>query len=145
MKQGFKVVEKNTRNGTNWTMLKNRKTAWENEKEKYKFKQKYKQFFPRYLAKSIIKMVPNSPGLMIFEYIELAEEFILDYKYETYELIIIDVFFKEEDILPKSEIIAGCGMYPSIFCDYINCLNINRYYLTPPAEGTLFVKELIIL
>lgn len=63
----YKVVEKGTRNGTNWTLFKNSRNFSRLNRELYmRFKRKHKEWFPRYKKGSIVEMAEGSVGILTF-------------------------------------------------------------------------------
>jgi hypothetical protein len=110
----YKVVEKNTRWGSNWAMFKHSHMKimpglhW---KKALAFKKEYPKYFPRYFKNYIIKAVPNSPGILCFRYYRHAQLFICRYSWTEIKIIIIKV---EGFGIPKDNICvhASCGTDP---------------------------------
>ncbi len=139
-KLAYKVVDKDTRDCSNWSIFKryHMKLAefdyWEN------FKIEHSQYFPVYDYGKLIKMAPGSIGLMCFATKSAAEEFIR-IEFSENETIIIQV--KGYNELSKSKIICGCG------CDPESIINISKAikegYLIDHIRETLFFEFLEVL
>lgn len=73
----YKVVERQTRWGTNWMVFKHQHSK---DKEIYlkglKFRKEHPEFFPHYFRGKIIKAVPGSLGIMCFSRRDYAEQFM---------------------------------------------------------------------
>ena len=72
----YKVVDKETRYGTNAALMLHAKEHDRCDVARVLIA--YEQFFPKYERDAFIECVPNSPGVCCFETIEDAQNFIRD-------------------------------------------------------------------
>lgn len=151
----FKVVDKETRYGTNWSIyydhLKmglnytqhpaDREHAEALLDNLTKLQDELQVYLPIYTVKAIIKMAPKSVGLMVFE-TNIAAKGFLNQLVHSITCIIINVEIIGK-VLPQQQIFAGCGTrlqrLRKISSDDIKIRKL------PPPSGTLFCKELLVL
>ncbi len=106
----YKVVEKKTRWGSNWTIFKHSYIRSVAAKNAVKFRKKHPEFFPHYYKGRVIKAAPDSPGIMCFETRRAAETFI--FKTGIFSTAIT---IKVKGIGPPREVHSispECGIYP---------------------------------
>jgi len=114
----FKVVDKRTRHGSNWTMF-YRQSEEKNVKGRLaKIKKKIPNIFPRYKKNRIINSLNESPGIYCFSSIYSAKAFIYTHALERYTKIIKVRGFKEKN--PSNLAIYGCGFYIENLLDFKN-------------------------
>lgn len=146
----YKVVEKNTRNCSNWTLFKywcevdicNERYGGLSAKQVLakgkKFREKNIDYFPRYLKGKIIHSPEGSPGILCFKNIGAAEEFKSDYVSLNRRGIIIKVKGIGEATDP-GRLVYSCGG-DGIF----NIKNEGYRDLLPP-KGTIAFKSVKVL
>lgn len=71
----YKVVEKNTRHGSNWAIYRN--FCKSRPHLDSKIRKKYPQYFPRYLKGTTVKAATGSVGIMCFEDKTDAQRFLI--------------------------------------------------------------------
>ena len=77
----YKVVEKGTRNCSNWTIRKHDPNNYDHSyKEAVMLRKKYSHLFPRYLHGRFIEAFPGSPGIFCCKTFEDAEKFQIFHK-----------------------------------------------------------------
>lgn len=135
----YKVVEKNTRNCSNWTMFKIQvkhgiyTNLW---KKALKFKKDHPEYFPRYFKGRVIKRAPNSIGILCFKYKDDAISFQSRWR-ELEDSIIIKV--KGNKMLKrKPMVVSGAGG------DGILHLNNYSGKISSP-EGTITFDSVEVL
>lgn len=144
----YKVVNKETRDGSNWTMFINDKFYNKYAKEdKIKdglraakeFKKQHPEYFPKYKKDTIVYAAPGSVGIMCFETAENAYDFIHRYDLNSRaKAIKVDGIGRAKR--KNIKITCGCGSNPG------NLTNIHYYLIeTDPPEGTITFKSVKVL
>lgn len=136
----YKVVEKNTRNGSNVAMIKEQfslSSAYSDFYEKFlKFRKENEQFFPKYLKGTIVKCAEGSVGIICFKDKWYAKDFINNYD-ALRKTIIIKVKGINKMKTPVS-LVYGCGG--------TNIININKEAgMMSPPHGTITFKAVEVL
>jgi len=133
----YKVVGKQTRHCTNWHIY---STRFSYHLSRKKFLRKHpflKSFLPRYLKNTIVKMAPNSIGILTFNNPFNAATFAVKSCLENIKIIKVKGIHQ----LHRSKVIQSCGFDPRQLSkkDYLSCLNIQA------PSGTLFFKKVKVL
>lgn len=137
----YKIVEKQTRHCSNWTLFK--ATFKENDESFYqqglKFKHENPEWFPRYFKGSLISAAKDSVGILCFKTKERAINFQNHYlTLRKNGLVIIVKGFGKPTPETEVGVIAGCGD--------TNIYNIKAGArgLFPPS-GTVCFKSVKVL
>ncbi len=134
--KAYKVLHKETRRGANAAIYiaMNSKGALEQAISR----DNLHEYYPVYLPMSKVRKAPRSCGIMAFETLEDAEEYLLSLSDIIYpdEVIIVEVRGKKSRNQNR-KIIAGLG-----FCPWdVKRLNAD----TNPPAGTVFFDHLEVL
>lgn len=125
----YKVVQKNTRFGSNWAIFSEKYIRREETLKEYKkFRKDHPDLFPRYLKGIILTANPITIGFMMFKEIYNAELFqeLIDLK-ETTKIIEIEPLGQTKTYNGTDKcILQNCGGNPK------NLLNL--YKNTDPKE-----------
>ena len=141
----YKVVEKQTRWGSNWMMFKDYLADKEISRLVLvyriglNFRKKNPEFFPRYFRGSVVKAAPKSKGILCFETKQHAENFISDF------------FLKHRATVVKVQgigrarridsVIRGCGAVPW----HLVTKKGDALYMMPPPKGTIAFNAVKVL
>jgi hypothetical protein len=135
----YKVVEKQTRHCTNWSLYV-KGFEFEDHITRKKLLKKYpalKLFLPRYLKNTIVKMAPKSIGILTFDNYKSAELFIKNCCMYNGKIIKV----KGINQLKNSLIVGSCAFDPTNL--------IERNYFSNLAmhapSGTLFFEKVKVL
>lgn len=134
----YKVVEKQTRHCSNWTLY---KTHPKQDNRAYKYRKNHPEWFPRYFKGRIVKEVPGSIGILCFEFKVNALNFIRSYSSSNINWLTIQVkgINKREKV---QFLISGCGCFPM----FLTLGNIgNQHNTTVPPQGTVAYREVLVL
>lgn len=140
--EAYKVVEKNTRNCSNWTLFKGySKYHPDIYKKGLKFKKEHPEYFPRYLKGRVIKEAKGSAGILCFKSIYSAELFKNSYNKLRENAIIIKVKGKNKKQV-YSGLLRGC-------CGAEGMFKINEepesWDSMTPAMGCIAFKSVEVL
>ena len=122
----FKVVEKNTRCGTNWAIYKN------NYNTDFSFIKKHKEYFPRYLKNTIVHAVKGSVGILCFKDEKHAQKFIDIYQINA-KIVKVEGYNQN---LSDFRINCHCGSSPH---------NILGWERIQPPKGTIAFESVKVL
>lgn len=150
----FKVVDKKTRHGTNWSIYHNHlksdlsRAHHPADRERVLIalddliilERKLQVYLPIYTVNAIIEMAPRTVGLMVFGTYEQARMFL--YRLTTSSCIIINVEIMG-DFLPQKEILGGCGSRLQKLEHLFSPEHYSESLLAP--SGTLFCEKLLVL
>jgi cellulose synthase/poly-beta-1,6-N-acetylglucosamine synthase-like glycosyltransferase len=134
----YKVVEKQTRHCSNWTIF---KTYFGSNKREIKFKKENPEYFPRYLKNKVIKEVPNSVGILCFENKGSAELFIYYYPKCNFKIIKVDGK-KQKKVY---YIIEGCGNNPNSIKEFHDDKEVDLTSICRPPKGTIAFESVKVL
>jgi len=132
----YKVVEKNTRNCTNWAAIKDYAKYWDGKISSIAIatKQRYPHYFPRYLKGKIVSAAPQSVGICIFLKKEHAQSFQNRHVAENTKIIKVKCLSKPKRL---HRIVFFCYRNP------YRIVNGERDYLSP--TGTYGVNAVEVL
>ena len=125
----YKVVEKNTRHCSNWTIY---RQSYIRTKDEIKFRKDNIQYFPRYLKGTVVKEVPGSVGIMCFKTIKYAINFILE---NNLNAKIVKVYGYNKKRVK----------YISMYCGSSPENVINLFEKTTQPDGTIAFKKVRVL
>jgi hypothetical protein len=138
----YKVVDRNTRYGSNYIVYTNKYNKIKELHEKFKgLLQKYpklKEYFPQYKEGEVIQCVKGSVGLMSLETKEDAKNFIevSGFNKERVSIIKCEAY----GILKTSKVIGKCGIEPERLLLHYSIR--DKTYL---CREVVFSKELKVL
>ena len=133
----YKVVEKRTRYGSNWSIY--RAIFFMNRAETLP-KPPDSPYFQTYKKGSTIKCVPGSVGIMVFESKRSAKYFASNGALNNDRVMIIKVLGVGK--MPHSLILWECGSKPQQLLEEKG--RMGHIYVDPPY-GTLFFKSVKVL
>jgi hypothetical protein len=135
----YKVLDRETRHGSNYTML-------SVDKELYKITKILEVFFPVYTVGHIVSAVPNSCGIMCFNCEENAKTFMsFNYGLRTHGMLVKIVGINR---LPTPvSIFSGCGSRPM---KLLSLLVAKMGYapigdIMPPPEGIMCFESVFVI
>ena len=148
----FKVVDKDTRYGTNWAIHHARlqRSLAVSQPATYQdlalhaievmetFVKANQEFFPIYKKDAIIEMAPDTVGLMTFDCYQTARTFT---GLHAFDVMILSVEIMGGLLPPNAEILTGCGSDIRSL-KRIFSVEVER---TPAPKGTLFCQKLKVL
>lgn len=148
----FKVVDRETRHGTNWAIhyahLRRslevtktplmRKMALRTVEATEIFVKDNQELFPIYEKDAIIEMASNTVGLMTFGTYKDAHTFM---DLHTFDVIILSIEIIGDLLPTNAEILIGCGSDIRSLKDIFS-VEVER---TPAPKGTLFCEKLKVL
>jgi len=150
--KAFKVVDRETRHGTNWALQYNNlqkglSVATPNNVDFFEnsinsmllFEFLNPKLFPIYKKDSFVEMASNSIGLMIFGTKIDAIKFAGKYSFTT----IVDVE-TIGDLLPSALIVPGCG-HNIQYLKYFSASSLTERKGSRPPDGTIFCEKLKVL
>jgi len=106
METVYKVVEKVTRHGTNFTLMKNCCDDSGQLELLRKWRKQYRKWFPTYKKNKIIRAPENSLGIMTFETKWYAERFLVD-EFSDYDFTMKIIKVKGIGRMPTPDYIIG--------------------------------------
>jgi len=134
----FKVVDKETRRGTNLALWKRR-----SDKKDIEYLLKlYADFFPAYLKDTIVQKLPRTKGLFFFKDIYYAKRLIRRCHLPEDSLMIIKVQPIGKITQPK-KILSGIGSYAYALPAYYQGMTLMDE--VAPPKGTYVCNSLKVL
>ena len=148
----FKVVDSETRHGTNWAIHHARlqRNLAVSRPSTYRdvalhameimeiFVKDNQGLFPIYEKDTIIEMAPNTVGLMVFDSHQTARTFM---GLHAFDVIILSIEIIGDLLPSNAEILVGCGSDIRSLKDIFS-VEVER---TPAPRGTLFCQKLKVL
>lgn len=131
----FKVVEKQTRWGTNWTLFKSYYKRTSKFSKVERFRKAHPEFFPHYYKGHVVKAAPHSLGIMCFSKRSDAERFEEIISCGRTIIIKVKGIGKPRYV---SRVVADCGLDPRNL--------VSSFYLNGVApKGTVAFPAVEVL
>lgn len=129
----YKVVEKQTRHCSNWTLYK----TYPQIAKVCKYRRDHPEWFPKYFKGRVIKEAPGSIGILCFKSKADAFRFIESYNYKHITWLIVQVkgINKRNDV---QSLICGCAARPTNLC-------LTQDRCASPPRGTVAYREVLVL